>query len=52
MAKSGDNNAKNASTGHILFEFYDNFYLRVLFKEDVNPRSKSQLAKKLADKLR
>ena len=52
MAAFAYNNAKNASTGYILFKFNCRFYTQVLFKEDVNPYSKSYLVNKLVDKLK
>ena len=39
MAKFAYNNAKNASTGHTPFELNCGYYPRMLYKEDVNPRS-------------
>ena len=52
MAEFIYNNGKNASTGYTLFELNYGYYLKVLFKEDVDPRSKSCSANKLAEKLR
>ncbi len=52
MAEFAYNNAKNASTGHTLFEFNCGYHPRVSFKEDVNPRSRSCLASELAEELR
>ena len=46
------NNAKNASTGHTSFELNYDYHLRVSFKEDVDPRSKSCSANKLEEELR
>ncbi len=46
------NNIKNSSTGHILFELNCNYYLRVSFKEDIDPRSRSCSANELAKELR
>ena len=48
MAEFAYNNAKNASTGHILFELNCGYHLRVSFKEDLNSRSKSYSTDKLA----
>ncbi len=48
MAEFAYNNAKNASTGHILFELNCGYHLRVSFKDDVNPRSRSRSANELA----
>ena len=52
IAKFAYNNAKNASTGHILFKLNCGYHPRVSFKEDVNPHSKSRSANKLVRKLR
>ena len=52
MAKFVYNNAKNASTGHTPFEFNYGFYLRVFFKDDINPPSRSHFADELAKELR
>ncbi len=52
MAEFIYNNAKNASSGHILFEFNCGYHLRVSFKEDVNLRSRSRSANELAEELR
>ncbi len=52
IAKFAYNNAKNTSTRHIPFEHNCGFHSQVLFKEDVDLRSKSRLANKLADELR
>ncbi len=46
------NNAKNASTGHTIFELNCGFHLQTFYKEDINPRSQSRLADKLTEKLR
>ena len=46
------NNAKNASTGHTPFEFNCGYHPRVFFKEDIDPRSRSCFANKLAKKLK
>ena len=45
------NNAKNASTGHTSFELNCGYYPRVFYKEDLDPRSKSKIAKELSSKL-
>ena len=42
------NNAKNASTGHILFELYCGYYSWVIYKKDLDPRSKSKTAEELS----
>ncbi len=52
MAEFAYNNAKNASTGHTPFELNYSYHLRVSFEEDVDPRSRSRSANKLAEKLR
>ena len=52
MAKFAYNNVKNVNTGHNLFKLNCNYYLRVLFKEDVKLRWKSCFANKLANELR
>ena len=52
MAKFANNNAKNASIGHILFKLNCGYYPKVLFKEDINLRSRSCSADKLAKELR
>ncbi len=52
MAEFAYNNMKNASTGHTPFELNSGFHLRVSYKEDVDPRSQSKSADKLATELR
>ena len=52
MAKFAYNNAKNASTGHIPFKLNCGYNLKVSFKKDVDLRSKSCSANKLAGELR
>ncbi len=52
MAEFGYNNAKNASNGHTPFELNCGYHLRVSFKEDVDPHSKSRSTNKLAAELR
>ncbi len=52
MVKFAYNNAKNASTGHTLFELNCGFYSQILFKEDIDLHSRSRSAYKLVDKLR
>ena len=52
MADFAYNNAKNASTGHTLFELNYGYHPRVSFKEDVDPHSRSCSANELAEKLR
>ena len=52
MAKFAYNNSKNASTGHTLFELNCGYHPRVFFEEDVDPRSRSCSANKLAEELK
>ena len=52
MAKFAYNNAKNASTGHTLFELNCGYHPRMLYKEKVNFRFKLKLANKLSAELR
>ena len=52
MAEFAYNNAKNASTGHTLFELNCGYHSRIFFKEDTDPRSKSKSADKLSAELR
>ncbi len=52
MAKFAYNNVKYASIDHTPFKLNCGFYPQVSFEEDVNPRFRSYLANKLADKLR
>ncbi len=52
IAEFAYNNAKNASTGHTSFELNCSYYPRVSFEEDVDPRSRSRSANKLAEELR
>ena len=51
MAEFAYNNAENASTGHTPFELNCGYHLRVSYKEDIDPRSKSKLADDLASEL-
>ena len=46
------NNAKNTSTGHMLFELNCSFYSQVFFKDDIDPHSRSCSANGLAKELR
>ena len=39
MAEFTYNNAKNASTGYTPFELNYGYHPRILYKEDVDPRS-------------
>ena len=52
IAEFAYNNAKNASTGHTLFELNYGFHLHVSFEDNVNSRSGSCSANKLANDLR
>ena len=51
MTEFAYNNAKNASTGYTPFKLNCGFHPRVTYKEDVDPRSKSKTADKLATEL-
>ena len=52
MAEFLYNNAKNASTSHILFKLNYGYYPKVFFKENIDPRSRSHLVNKLAEELK
>ena len=52
MAKFVYNNARNASTGHMLFELNRGYHPRVLYKENVDRRSQSKSADELLAKLK
>ena len=52
MAEFVYNNAKNTSTGHTPFELNRGYYPRMLYEEEVDSRSKSKSADKLAAELR
>ena len=52
MAEFAYNNAKNASTGHTPFELNCGYHPRMLYKEEVDPCSKSKSADKLSAELR
>ncbi len=52
MVEFAYNNAKNASTGHTPFKLNSGYHPRVFFEEDVDPRSRSRSANKLAEELR
>ena len=52
MAEFAYNNAKKASTGHILFELNCGYYPKMSFKEAVDPSSKSRAADKLVGELK
>ena len=52
MAEFAYNNAKNASTGHTLFELNCGYHPRMSYKEDVDPRFQSKSADELLAELR
>ncbi len=52
MAEFAYNNAKTISTSHTPFELNCGYHPRVSFEEDVDPRSRSCSANKLAEELR
>ena len=52
MAEFTYNNAKNASTNYMPFEFNYGYHPQISYEEDVNPYSQSKLAEELANKLR
>ena len=52
MAEFAYNNAKNASPGHTPFEFNCGYHPRMLYKDNINPRSTSKSADNLSIKLR
>ena len=52
MAEFVYNNAKNASTGHILFELNCGYHRYVSFEDDTDLCSQSKMAKELFSKLR
>ncbi len=52
MTEFAYNNAKNTSNGYTPFKLNCGYYPRVSFEEDVDPRSRSCLANKLAEELR
>ena len=47
MAEIAYNNAKNASTGHTPFELNYGYHPQMLYKEKVDPHSKSKSTNKL-----
>ena len=51
MAKFAYNNAKIASTGHMLFELNYEYHPCVSYKKDIDSRSKSKLADELSAKI-
>ncbi len=52
IAEFAYNNTKNVSIGHTPFEFNYSYHPRISFKKDVDPRSRSCSANKLAEELR
>ncbi len=46
------NNTKNAGTGHTPFKLNCSYHSKVSFEEDVDPRSRSHSANKLAEELK
>ena len=52
MAKFAYNNAKNTSTGQMLFELNCRYYLYVFYKEDINFYSKFKSANKFSIELK
>ena len=52
MAKFAYNNAKNRSTSHTSFELNYGYHSRMLYKEEVDSRSKSKSADELSVELR
>ena len=52
MAEFVYNNAKNASFGHTPFELNCGYYPQILYKDNINSRSKSKLADNLLAELR
>ena len=51
MIQFAHNNAKNANTGYILFEFNCKYYSRISYKKDLNLHLKSRIAKEFFSKL-
>ncbi len=52
MAEFAYNNIKNASTSHISFELNCNYYPKMSFKFEINPRLRSCSANELAKELK
>ena len=52
MAKFIYNNTQNTSTGHMFFELNYGYHPRMLYKEDIDPRSQSKSADELSAELR
>ena len=51
MTEFAYNNAKNASTGHMLFELNDKYYPKMFYEEDIDLHSKLKLVDKLLAEL-
>lgn len=52
MAEFVYNNVKNASTSYMLFKLNYKYYIRILYKKNLNPRSKFKAVDKIAGKLK
>ena len=52
IAEFAYNKAKNTNINYIEFELNYDWHLRVLFEKNIDPRSRSSFADKLAEKLR
>ncbi len=52
IAKFAYNNAKNAITGHTLFEFNCGYHFQASYKEDIDPCSQWKSANELTTELR
>ena len=50
MTKFIYNNTKNASTGHIFFEFNYRYYFYIFYEKNLDPRKKSKIIEKLFSK--
>ena len=51
MTEFAYNNVKNASSGHTFFELNCKYHLWVSYKKDLDPHSKSKIAKELSFEL-
>ena len=51
MAEFAYNNAKNASTGFMLFELNCRYHPQVSYEESLDPHSQSKIAEELSSKL-
>ena len=52
MAEFAYNNAKNATSGHTLFELNCGYHSQMSYKKDVKPHFKSKSANELSAELR